>query len=208
MLNYLKEYRTTGFDAYRFYMALKLHFNGSYDAIKYHFKTSAAKGDTYEAHKQKFFFDRAARNYTTHYTLVEFYVANLIQGNDWIGSMTEDSYLRKKAYLDSYEYNLRSEIKALEEYEKDFNTLLSSYEGLPPKIFDCVDNGLISIETIAVINNLTDFCYNAERIVSDPLKIFESKVTQVRKYQPFLREIIDHNKVRQMLISGFTQTVQ
>lgn len=210
MLNYLKGYRTGPFDSYRFYMAIKLHFSGSYDAFKYNFKTGAAKPNTFESHKHRFFFERAARNYPTHDRIVEFYVFNIISGKEWIGEMTDEAVIEKRAYLDAYEYKVQEEIKAMAE-KGPFDELVLPVKLVePPPIFHMVDEGIISLETISVINNLTDFVsYSAEKVSSgvlkDPMGLFYAKMSMIMKYQPFLKDLVNHEKVKKLILSGFTQ---
>jgi len=189
-------------------MAIKLHFSGSYDAIKYQFKTSAAKSSTFEAHKNRFFFERVARRYPTQDQTIAYYVWNVIEGNDWIGSMKETPVEQKRAYLESYSYNIKTEIEAMKS-KGSFDSLLFPYNGLQPKIFDLVDDGSISLETVTVINTIVNFLdsCNSESI-EDALGMFESKKRMVIKYQPFLKDIIDYTKIRSILISGFTSPTQ
>lgn len=203
MLNYLRASRTSPFDSYRLYMAIKLHFGGSYDAFKYHFKTGAAKPSKFEAHKQRFFFERAARTNPTQDRMVAFYVWNFLAGKEWIGEMNDEPVLAKQAYIDSYTYNVRQEIAAMSEHGS-LDTILTSNEGLPPPIFTMVDEGLISLETICVINKLVDFIPACSAKVTDPLGMFSAKTNQVLKYQPFLNDLISFSKVKEILISEFT----
>lgn len=189
-------------------MAVKLHFSGSYDAIKYQFKTSAAKSSTFEAHKNRFFFERVARRYPTQDQTIAYYVWNVIEGNDWIGSMKETPLEKKRAYLESYSYNIKSEIEAMKS-KGTFDSLLFPYSGLQPKIFDLVDDGSISLETVTVINTIVNFLDSSNfECIEDPLGMFESKKRMIVKYQPFLKDIIDYTKIRSILISGFTSPTQ
>lgn len=208
MLNNFKGLRTSPFDSYRLYMAIKLHFAGSYDAVKYQFKTPAAKSATFEAHKNRFFFERVARRYTTQDQTIAYYVWNVLEGNDWIGSMKEEAHDKKRAYIESYSYNIKSEIEAMKG-KGSFDSLLFPYSGLQPKIFDLVDDGSISIETVAVINTIVNFLDSSNfECIQDPLGMFESKKRMIIKYQPFLKDIIDYTKIRSILISGFTPSTQ
>lgn len=208
MLKQYKEARTGPFDSYRLYMAIKLHFSGSYDAFKYHFKTGAAKPSTFEAHKQRFFFERVARNNQTQDKAIGFYVWNFLAGKEWIGEMNDEPVSAKQAYIDSYSYNVKKEIEAMKE-RGSFNDILFPYNGVQPKIFDLLDEGSVSIETVCVINTLVGFLSSSNlECIQDPLGMFESKKRMVEKYQPFLRDLIDHTKIRSILISGFTSSTE
>ena len=52
----------TGFEAYRIYNAIRLHFNTDYNAIKYHFKTNVSPS-SFEIKKERYFFEKLARTY-------------------------------------------------------------------------------------------------------------------------------------------------
>ena len=208
MIKQYKEARTGPFDSYRLYMAIKLHFNGSYDAFKYHFKTGAAKPSTFEAHKSRFFFERVARNNPTQDRAIAFYVWNLLAGKEWIGEMNDEPVSAKQAYLDSYSYKVKEEISAMNEKDS-FDRLLFPFNGLQPKIFDLLDEGSVSIETVAVINTLVNFLGSSNMEgIQDPLGMFESKKRMVEKYQPFLKDIVDYTKIRSILITGFTPSTE
>jgi len=203
MLKHLREVRTGPFDSYRLYMAIKLHFGGSYDAFKYNFKTGAAKPSTFEAHKQRFFFERVARNHTTQDKALAFYVWNFLAGKEWIGEMTEEPVVSKQAYIESYSYNVKQEIAAMAQLGS-LDSLLVPQGKDQPQIFTLVDEGSISLETICVINKLVDFIPACSAKVSDPLGMFSAKVNQVLKYQPFLNDLIPFSKVKETIILEFT----
>ena len=67
------------FESYKLYNALKLHFESSYDAIKYNFKTSI-KPQSFFKRKDKYFFAKLASTYGTD--LKDFYIAILVFNAD------------------------------------------------------------------------------------------------------------------------------
>ena len=78
---------TTGFAAFAMFHALKLHFHGSYDYVKYHGKTNVSK-DTFSNRKDKYTFYKFSRKYHLD-DLRNFYIANFISKEvNWIGDIS------------------------------------------------------------------------------------------------------------------------
>ena len=81
------------FDAYKYYMAIKLHFESdSYDAPKYNFKTSISP-QSFWKRRDKYHFAKLSRKFNKPDELVDFYISQFVNGNKWIGDMFEgDEY--------------------------------------------------------------------------------------------------------------------
>lgn len=78
------------FDAFRFYQAIKLHFeSNSYDAIKYNYKTSA-KHSSFWKRRDKYFFAKIGKQFNSAENLIEYYAAHFVSGNTWIGDIVKD----------------------------------------------------------------------------------------------------------------------
>ena len=77
------------FDAYKYYMAIKLHFESdSYDAPKYNFKTSISP-QSFWKRRDKYHFAKLSRKFNKPDELVDFYISQFVNGNKWIGDMFE-----------------------------------------------------------------------------------------------------------------------
>ena len=66
-----------GYEAFAMYHALKLHFTGSYDFVKYNGKCNITK-DQFSLRKDKFTFYKLSRKYKRE-ELFGFFVANLLK---------------------------------------------------------------------------------------------------------------------------------
>ena len=72
----------TEFDAYRQFLALKLHFtSNSYDYFKYNGKCNVTVS-SFNKRREKFFFKKLSREYNSE-ELVDFLVSNF-SGAEWI----------------------------------------------------------------------------------------------------------------------------
>ena len=72
-----------GFEAYRIYNAIRLHFNTDFNAVKYHFKTKASTPSSFEMKKERYFFEKLARTYSNQNDLIAFYTSNFLKENTW-----------------------------------------------------------------------------------------------------------------------------
>ena len=83
------------FESYKLYNALKLHFEGSYDAVKYNYKTNVTP-KSFLNRKDKYFFAKLAKKYNG--SLKEFYVSQFINEQKYVGDMMDseaESYYAK-----------------------------------------------------------------------------------------------------------------
>ena len=78
-----------GYKAYKVYVALRAHFTGSYDYIKYNGKMKVNE-TSFLKRKDRFFFAKIERKYKDE--LVNFFVANFVKDSgSWSGSLTGDN---------------------------------------------------------------------------------------------------------------------
>ena len=79
----------SGFAAFAMWNALKLHFTSdSYDYFKYHGKTNVSTA-TFLKRKDKYTFYKLSRKYNLE-EMRDFYVANFLEGDRWVGDMAKD----------------------------------------------------------------------------------------------------------------------
>ena len=79
----------SGYAAFTMYNSLKLHFtSSSYDYFKYHGKTNVSTA-TFLKRKDKYTFYKLSRKYNLE-EMRDFYVANFLEGDKWVGDMAKD----------------------------------------------------------------------------------------------------------------------
>ena len=115
------------YDAYRYYMAIKLHFEtDDYDAPRYNFKTSV-KPQSFWKRKDKYHFAKVGKKFDKPDELVQFYVSQFTNENKWIGDMLEGD----KQYADwqkknqSLSYIFQNDINTLAGKVENFDDLFS-----------------------------------------------------------------------------------
>ena len=194
----------TGFEAYKLYTSLKLHFTSdSYDAIKYSYKTNVSK-QSFTVRKDKYQFYKLSRKYELE-ELKNFYISNFIQGNgDWVGDLIQngdDNYTKWKKTQESLTYT----------FENDTTYLFDSVDGAEfwsmDDYFKCIDGGWpmlitklmqnkISLETVCILVDILGCMPRWEKEITDDL-IWPTQQRMIKKYTPFIQ--YDKKKYTQFL---------
>lgn len=186
------------FEAFRYYQALKLHFESdSYDAVKYNYKTSA-KPQSFWKRKDKYFFAKTGNKFNKIPDLINFYVAHFINDVKWIGEMDKDEqYTAWQKVMQSLSYKFETDINKLAEEVESFDEL---FQGDPhPLVITKLLEDEISLETVVILDRLTGFVQRSkitETIIWPDLK------RKILKYRPFVN--VDEFKLKKVLLKVFT----
>lgn len=207
----MNDIRINPVDAWRIFSAIRLHFDGNYDAHKYNFRMPNLKSSAFEGRRDRYFFERAAKNHPTQDDYVWFCVANILYGHKWIGEMTETAYDELKAWHESMSYKFTEELRHIIDRFGTFDDMVEAHSKMdhngkrPPPILVAYSNLDISIHTIAIIEHLTGFLKREMVGVGDPMGLWNTHATRVIKYAPFLKTKLDAHKYKNIVISLFTK---
>jgi len=188
---------TTGFEAYSLYNALKLHFTGNYDFIKYNGKTSVSR-TTFSTRKDKYHFYHLSRKYDIE-ELKQFYIANFIEDDTaWVGDLlTPQSQERFKKWQ-------KRNQSLTYQFEQDIIYLFNKYDlkeilavtGDYPRLLQELMQHNIMIETVIIMDDLMNFLPMWQRKIQDDI-IWPKWELKLTKYKPFLH--YDKNKLKSIL---------
>ncbi len=203
-----------GFDVYRMYLALKLHFtNPKYDYFQYEGKTSA-KEKTYQQRNDFWFFETLAKKHTKE-EIQNYLLASFVYSEDpkalWIGDIKRngsDRYVVRQKQMERLSYSFMSDCNTVDDYLEregdEFNSLFetkhSSYNG-PPPLLKLYVKKQITLETLLIFDIILGFTKQWDRHLVDPL--WESISMKIKKYKPFLS--INKNKYQQILREKFCE---
>ena len=178
----------TGFEAYRLYSALKLHFtSSSYDYFRYNGKTNVSQ-DTFLKNKSKYQFYKLSRKYSLG-ELRNFYVANFVYGeSNWVGQMTgpegETAYKNWQKINQSLSYKFENDVIGLIGNNSP-EMLLTVTDGQHPILLSEVMSGTIAIETMVILNDIMNFFPMWTRKISEDI-IWPNWRLKSEKYTPFV----------------------
>ncbi len=177
----------TGFEVYKLYLALKLHFTSdSYDYFQYGGSAKASQ-KSFDQRKDKFFFVKLSRKFKS-LELREFFVANMIAEDKVYpatlvreGAKNYAEWIKRK---ESLSYQFREDVSTLHEISEDFEGLFT-VKSVHPPLVKAFLGGRISIETLTIFNKIFQFVPQFDRIISDEI-VWKPLRNKVVKYDPFL----------------------
>lgn len=189
----------TPFEAYKYYMAVKLHFTSSYDCVKYNYKVSI-KESTFDQRRDKYFFAKLTKIFKTKEDIVLFYVSQFLENDKpFIGNMLQnmDAFKVLKGRHESIRYNFINDIRILHDIYEHFDNLFMGDR--MPNIIEDYLNSVINIESVVILNRLTNFLNDVK--VNDIL-LFPDIKHKLLKYQSFVD--YDEEKSKDCVLKVFT----
>lgn len=201
-----------GFDVYRCYLAMKLHFsNPKYDFFQYDGKVNA-KEETYQQRNDFYFFETIARKYKKE-EIPNYLLASFIQAEDatkvWIGDIKRDGrarYLAHQKQMDRLSYEVSQDCNTVVDYMErhncTFNRLFETQQSnnSHPPLLKLYIKEAISLETLLIYDMILGFIPQWDRDLTDPL--WERTSLKIRKFKPFLS--INTDKYKEIIKEKFT----
>lgn len=190
------------YEAYKYYVALKMHFSSDYDYFKYNGKTRVNSPDKFMTRRDVIWFKRLAKqkNYR------EKILANLLDDiNIWIRDISESERAEEifwewKKRQESLSYVFSNDLKKL---DPDFDDNIIVRNGQHPELIRLYSGGDICIETLVIIDDLVRCFDYWDRVVKDTI-IYPEVKRKVRKYGPFLE--YDKQKMKGLVLDTFRDT--
>ena len=183
-----------GFDVYKTYLAIKLHFTTSaYDYHKYNGKVNASL-EQFTRRNDRYFFYKLSTRYTKD-SIVDYFVSNFASNNKkWIGNLLEDTghktYLRYKGYGESFNYNLRGDLGRI-----TFDSGMGVHNGQHPRMLRLLIQEKINYQTAIILDKTIAFIKDWDTQIKEKV-VWPHISSKLKKLKPFLR----YNEVEAQLI--------
>ena len=189
-----------GFEVYKTYLALKLHFSkDNYNFFTFNGKSRASL-QSFEKRKDKYFFKKIGSKYNEK-EIVNFLLSHFIEDdNCWIGNISVNkskTYTEWNNKIQSMSFVFQNEMDALSDIEEDFDSLFRVKNGQHPIILKEHLAGNVSLESMVILQKLINYIPYFSQKISEPIVWPEVK-KKVVKYEPFIS--IDNNKYRRVLL--------
>ena len=184
----------TEFEAYIQFLALKLHFTSDhYDYFKYNGKHNASLA-SFEKRTDKRFFKRLAKR---NINIVEYYVANLIDGKEWVSQFEDRIWTEWLSRNQSIEYNFINDAEKLLTNAEYFDIIFNSDKGNHPKLVKAYLGKKISLETLVIFEKLLHYRKRFDKEINETY-VWPTVSRLIERYEPFVKA--DMGKCKQMLI--------
>ena len=182
-----------GFDVYKTYLAVKLHFaSDTYDYYKYGGKVNA-KLDTFTKRKDRYFFHKLSTRYAET-DILDFFVANfLADSKRWIGNLLQndgrDVYLDYKKRKEAFAYHFKQDLGNI---VSDFSRRNLSFDdgflcsgGQHPRMLRLLIQKKISFQTAVVLNHFLNFTENWDKEITEKI-VWPEISLKVARVKPFV----------------------
>ena len=182
-----------GFDVYKTYLAVKLHFaSDTYDYYKYDGKVNA-KLDTFTKRKDRYFFHKLSTRYAKS-DILDFFVANfLADSKRWIGNLLandgRDVYLDYKKRKEAFAYHFKQECGTiaidLGRRNISFNDGFIPPDGQHPRVLRLLIQRKISYQTAVVLDHFLGFTKNWDKEITEKV-VWPEISLKVSRVKPFV----------------------
>ena len=182
-----------GFDVYKTYLAVKLHFTSdTYEYYKYGGKVNT-KLDTFTKRKDRYFFHKLSTRYAET-DILDFFVANfLADSKRWIGNLLandgRDVYLDYKKRKEAFAYHFKQEcgtiVSDLGRRNISFNDGFIPPNGQHPRILRLLIQRKISYQTAVVLDHFLGFTKNWDKEITEKV-VWPEISLKVSRVKPFV----------------------
>lgn len=186
------------YEAYQLYVAIKNHFQTTYDYFRYNGKVKV-QFTAFEVRKDKYFFAKMQK----HADPLGLLVAHFVDNPDaWIGDIvsfdtSQELYLKWKKRQSSISYTYQEDLKKL---SQDLDDSLRVADGQHPKLLKLLLGTTIYPETVILLNSQINFFPYWEKEIMDPA-IWPVQLTKLQKYKPFVQ--YDKQKIKKITVDYF-----
>ena len=193
-----------GFEVYKIYLAIKLHFtskNQSYDFHKHNGRTTA-RLETFTKRRDRYYFHRLSKSYDNK-SIVNYFLSNFVSNtNLWVGDIIgkagDEHYKQLSKKIESLHYYYEKDIDYIIERmtTKDikFNDLFLSIDGQHPPIIKMFLAKKINFETLIILDDILRFTKKLNKNIKEKVlwpKLFD----RMKRYKPFLSYNITKYKI-------------
>ena len=182
-----------GFDVYKTYLAVKLHFaSDTYDYYKYGGKVNA-KLDTFTKRKDRYFFHKLSTKYAEA-DILDFFVANfLADSKRWIGNLLandgRDVYLDYKKRKEAFAYHFKQDCgNVASDFSKrglSFDDGFVPVNGQHPRMLRLLIQRKISYQTTVVLDHFLGFTKNWDKEITEKV-VWPEISLKVARVKPFV----------------------
>ena len=182
-----------GFDVFKVYLAVKLHFTSNYDYFEYDGKVNC-KLETFTKRNDRYFFHKLSTKYGKD-QILDFFVANFCENDKkWVGNLLQndgrETYLNYKKIKDNFKYHFRNEFTNI---VNDFSTKRISFDdgflcrdGQHPRLLRLLIQRRASFQTIIVLDHFLSFSKNWDKEITE--KVVWPKISStLAKLRPFIK---------------------
>ena len=191
-----------GFKAYRYYLALKLHFTSEKFNVFENRGNVKGSREAFEARNDRYIFEKLARKIGNDRDIIQFFVANFAYGNEsaiYAGQEADDNLAewnrRKQSITKLFIDDLASLLTYVEINKLPTSSIFDFNFNEYPAALKLFLGGKISIETLVIVNELDHI---VEHWLDNPTvqHIWSNELLRIKKLIGFVK--YDKEKLRKI----------
>ena len=191
-----------GFKAYRYYLALKLHFTSEKFNVFENRGNVKGSREAFEARNDRYIFEKMARKIGNDRDIIQFFVANFAYGNEsaiYAGQEADDNLAewnrRKQSITKIFIDDLASLLTYVEINKLPTSSIFDFNFNEYPAALKLFLGGKISIETLVIVNELDHI---VEHWLDNPTiqHIWSNELLRIKKLIGFVK--YDKEKLRKI----------
>lgn len=167
-----------GFKAYKYYMAVKLHFTtDKYDVFETKGQVKGSR-EVFNNRNDHFLFEKLARKFDKDFDLIQYFVSNFAYANEGVMYMDSEAtenwikwQKRKQALTQTFKNDIEYMVLQVEKENLAPEQVFKFVQGDHPKLLKWFLGGKICIETMCILdsfeNYLQDWKSNANLLLED-----------------------------------------
>ena len=183
-----------GFDVFKVYLGVKLHFTTkTYDYIQYGGKVNC-KLETFTKRNDRYFFHKLSKQYGQT-DILDFFVANFAtDSKGWIGNLLQkdgkDVYLDYKKRKEAFAYHFRADcLRISDDFIRNNIRLDDGFvcnNGQHPRLLRLLIQKRAAQQTIIVLDQILSFSKNWNKEITE--KVVWPKISStLARLKPFIR---------------------
>ncbi len=189
----------TGFEVYKTYLAIKLHFTkDDYNYFTFNGKSRASES-SFEKRKDRYFFKKLATKFDSE-TILQFFVSHFVENsNTWIGDLSvynSSTFNAWKKKIHSMTFMFENDIDYLIDITS-FEKIFDCKSGNHPVLLQAYLGDRVTLESMVILNTLVKYVPDFDQKIKEPV-VWPDVRKKVVKYAHFLS--IDKTKYKGILI--------
>ena len=181
-----------GFEVYKIYLAIKLHFtskNQSYDFHKHNGRTTARLA-TFTKRRDRYFFHRLSKSYDNK-SIVDYFLSNFVSNtNLWVGDIIgktgDDNYKQWSKKLEALHYYYEQDIDYILGRDIKFDDLFLVKKGQHPPILKMFLSKRINFETFLILDEILSFSKQLNKNINEKV-LWPKLYDRMIRYKPFIK---------------------
>ena len=181
-----------GFEVYKIYLAIKLHFTSkkqSYDFHK-HLGRTTARLETFTKRRDRYFFHKLSKSYNNS-TIVDYFLSNFVSNtNLWVGDITgkagDEHYKQWSKKIEALHYYYEQDIDYILERKHKFDDLFIVKDGQHPPILKMFLSKRINFETFIILDDILSFTKQLNKKINEKV-LWPKLYDRMTRYRPFLK---------------------